>query len=147
MNKRAANIISGSIFTAFGIFIAVSATFTRKVKAPYELGPAFFPIFSGSMLALLGLFISVYEFFKGEKTTIRFISRKFLAGVAVVVIFTILFKLFGYIIASMTAMAGIMVLMRPTPLKKSWIPMTITGILAPVLIWIIFAKLLLVSLP
>jgi hypothetical protein len=49
--------------------------------------------------------------------------------------------------SGMVISAIIMALMRNAPLKATWIPMLLLLIIAPIVIYIIFAKFLLVPIP
>jgi putative tricarboxylic transport membrane protein len=148
VTKRSANIILGVILSAFGIFITCSASLAEGSRQN-EIGPSFFPMMAGILLALLGAYTAIHDCLKGKRVSIRFLSKKFLLGVASLVIFTILLKLLGYILSGIFAMAAIMLLMLSDPLKKKkqWIILVLVGILAPIVIFIIFAKFLLVPLP
>jgi putative tricarboxylic transport membrane protein len=146
MTKRSANVLLGTILAIAGIFIAVSATKAAGSRQN-ELGPALFPVVSALFLAVLGTFTAIHALVKEEKVTIRFISKRFLLGLLIVIGYAVLLKFLGYIISGILFMASVMFLMLTDPVKKAWFPMVITGILAPVIVYIIFRKFLLVPLP
>jgi hypothetical protein len=146
MTKRSANVLLGTILAVSGIFIAVSAAKAAGSRQN-ELGPSFFPMISAIFLAVLGTFTAIHALIKEEKVIIRFIGKRFLLGLLTVIVYAILLKLLGYVISGILFMASVMFLMLTDPVKKAWFPMVITGILAPVIVYIIFRKFLLVPLP
>jgi hypothetical protein len=146
MTKRSANILLGIILVFVGIFMAYSASQARGGRSG-ELGPSFFPTIAAISLSVLGAFTVIHQALKGEKTKMRFFSRKFPIIIGSLAAYTILLRFLGYIICGMLIVAVIMLLMKTEPLRKTWIPIILVMALAPIIVYFIFANFLLVPLP
>ena len=147
MNKRTANMIFGALVLLAG---AVMTYYSLKVKGGHgrhELGAYFFPTLASAALGALGLFTLVKEAVAGVRDPIRFVNRRFLAGVAAIVVYTALLERLGYIVSGVLMAMTIMLLMCNDPLRKKWPFLVIVAVAAPLGIYWIFAKFLLVPLP
>ena len=78
------DILAGSVFIAFGLAFAVIST-TYEVGTPLRMGPGYFPLALGGVLALLGLVIVLKGFVAGEGGEIGTVPWK-AAGLLVVAI-------------------------------------------------------------
>lgn len=145
MTKRSANILLGVVLVVFGSLIVYSASFARRGSG--GISPAAFPTLAAIILVVLGVYTVIRELIKGEKTSLRFYSHKFLIMSISLVLYTILLRLLGYIISGMVIAAIIMLLMKTAPLKKTWLPMLLLLIIAPLAIYFIFSEFLLVPIP
>ncbi|AQZ51178.1 tripartite tricarboxylate transporter TctB family protein [Martelella mediterranea] len=57
--KLNADLISGLLFIAFGLWFCGSSVYGLKIGNAFRMGPGFFPAVLGGLLALLGLVIVV----------------------------------------------------------------------------------------
>ena len=146
MTKRVASIILGAALTGTGGFIAYAASLARG-SSRYDLGPAFFPHAAGIALVILGLYTMVNEYFRGERVVIQFLNRKILLGIAAMAVYTALLRPLGYVASGVLIMTVLMILMCTDSLRKVWGRLLLVGVLAPIAIYLIFAKYLLVPLP
>lgn len=140
-------MIFGAAVLSAGV---VMTYFSLKVKGGHgrhELGAYFFPTVVSAALAALGLFTLVKEWLSGVRDPIRFINRRFWIGVAAIVVYTFLLDKIGYIASGVAMAAAITLLMLTDPLRKKWPFVAAVAVLAPLCIYWIFAKFLLVPLP
>jgi hypothetical protein len=56
--RRRADLLAGAVFVAFGLAFAVTSA-TYEVGTPQRMGPGYFPLVLGGLLALLGVLIIV----------------------------------------------------------------------------------------
>jgi Tripartite tricarboxylate transporter TctB family len=54
--RRRADLLTGAVFVAFGLAFAVASA-TYEVGTPQRMGPGYFPLVLGGLLALLGVLI------------------------------------------------------------------------------------------
>ena len=57
--KLNADLISGLLFIAFGLWFCGSSVYGLKIGNAFRMGPGFFPAVLGGLLALLGLVIVI----------------------------------------------------------------------------------------
>ena len=92
------NFWAGLMFIAFGIGFALIAR-NYQMGTSVRMGPAYFPTVLGAILAVLGLVIFLQSFVVvGEKVP-RFYFRPLILIVAAVVVFGVLLKPLGLVLA------------------------------------------------
>jgi hypothetical protein len=80
------DILAGSVFIVFGLFFAL-VSLTYEVGSPLNMGPGYFPLVLGGVLALLGIVIVGKGFVAGEGEPIGTIPWRSTALIVVAVIF------------------------------------------------------------
>ncbi len=146
MSKRAASMILGGILTFAGIFFAYAVAAARG-SSRYDPGPAFFPRLAAVALAVLGIYTLCHEYFHGERTVIEFLNLRIILGILAMAVYAVLLWWTGYVIAGIFIAGALMLAMCTDAMRQVWGRLLLVGILAPVLIYLIFAKYLLVPLP
>jgi hypothetical protein len=92
------NFWAGLMFIAFGVGFALIAR-NYQMGTSVRMGPAYFPTVLGAILAVLGLVIFLQSFVVvGEKVP-RFYFRPLILIVAAVVVFGVLLKPLGLVLA------------------------------------------------
>ena len=92
--KNQKDLLAGLMFLAFGLAFVIIAGTNYQMGTAVRMGPAYFPILLGGLLAVLGFIIFARSFFSNlpaEATTVRmsFSALDFVAGIAV-------FAILGY---------------------------------------------------
>ena len=84
IQKARRDLLAGGIFVAFGLAFA-GMSLTYEVGTPVRMGPGYFPLLLGGILALLGLLVMVKGFVAGQGEAIGAVPWK-AAGLLVVAI-------------------------------------------------------------
>lgn len=80
------DLLAGGIFVAFGLAFAV-LSLTYEVGTPVRMGPGYFPLVLGGILALLGVLVMVKGFVAGQGEAIGAVPWKATALLVVAIIF------------------------------------------------------------
>lgn len=95
------DIIGGILLTALGLFAAFYAQ-RYEFGSLNRMGPGYFPVALGVVLAVLGLLIAIPAFFRsGERIDIKWKTFGIIIGC--VVLFGATLKLLGIVLATMLA--------------------------------------------
>jgi hypothetical protein len=111
VRKALKDILAGSVFIAFGLFFAL-VSLTYEVGSPLNMGPGYFPLVLGGVLALLGVIIVAKGFVAGERDSIGTVPwRSTVLIVAAVILFGVTVRGLGlvpslFITTVLTAFAG-----------------------------------------
>ncbi len=100
------DIIAGSALLALGLGAAIHAGVNMPVGSARHMGPGWFPLMLGLLLAGLGAFIALPAFFRGG-TLDRFDLRQFLAVCGATLAFALAIRPLGLVpaIVLLTAIA------------------------------------------
>lgn len=112
-SKDTRDIIGGFALVALGLFAALYAQ-RYDIGELQEMGPGYFPVALGILLAILGLFIAIPAFFR-EGTSIEIEWKSLLWVLLSIAIFAITLTTAGLIIATILS-----VLAASVPSKSSW---------------------------
>jgi hypothetical protein len=112
-SKDTRDIIGGFALVALGLFAALYAQ-RYEIGELQEMGPGYFPVALGILLAILGLFIAIPAFFR-EGTSIEIEWKSLLWVLLSIAIFAIALTTAGLIIATILS-----VLASSVPSKSSW---------------------------
>lgn len=112
-SKDTRDIIGGFALVALGLFAALYAQ-RYDIGELQEMGPGYFPVALGILLAILGLFIAIPAFFR-EGTSIEIEWKSLLWVLLSIAIFAIALTTAGLIIATILS-----VLAASVPSKSSW---------------------------
>ena len=98
------DIIAGGIMLAFGLFCAIYAQEHYKLGSATRMGPGWFPMYLGYLLAILGAVIMIPAFFrKGEAIEMQY-KATFLLTLGVF-LFALTIKTIGLVPAVLLQMA------------------------------------------
>ena len=151
-----ANLVGALLFLAFGIWAFLRTLQFQQVKNTY-VQPALFPqimaggiiVFSAALLIQSAVKLASMKEsdpLAERAATIDPRDRGVLAALAVIVLcvfFVAAFKALGYVLASAVISAAIMVLIG----KRNWLQIVLVSILVPLVMWLIFYKVLTVNIP
>jgi hypothetical protein len=112
-SKDTRDIIGGFALVALGVFAALYAQ-RYDIGELQEMGPGYFPVALGILLAILGLFIAIPAFFR-EGTTIHIEWKSLLWVLVSIAVFAIALNKAGLILATILS-----VLAASIPSKSSW---------------------------
>jgi hypothetical protein len=112
-SKDTRDIIGGFALVALGLFAALYAQ-RYDIGELQEMGPGYFPVALGILLAILGLFIAIPAFFR-EGTSIEIEWNSLLWVLLSIAIFAIALTTAGLVIATILS-----VLASSVPSKSSW---------------------------
>lgn len=151
-----ANLVASILFIVFGAWALMQTYGFQEVKNTY-VQPALFPQIMTVGLLIFSIILFVQSVIKlttmketdplAEKAaTIDPREKGVLAALAVIVLcvfFVAAFKALGYVLASAVISAAIMVLIG----KRNWLQIVLVSILVPLVMWLIFYKVLTVNIP
>lgn len=139
------DFLGGALLIALGIFVAVYASMHYRVGEPARMGPGFFPVALGCILAGLGLIVLLLSFrisaYAWEVSPIAW--RSLVAILASVAVFSVLVDRYGLVPATV-ALTFIAALAE---LKFRWRRTLLLAVSLALLSWLIFAVGLQMSLP
>lgn len=152
-----ANLIGSIIFLTIGI-VTLIATFQFKTIKNTYVQPALFPqimivgmlifsavVFVQSIIKLRGM--AKTDPWAAPAASLDFIHNKgvryALIVVVLCVLFVALFKTLGYVLCSAIISFVIMFMIG----KRNWLQMALVSILVPLLMWLVFYKVLTVNIP
>ena len=151
-----ANLVASILFIVFGAWALMQTYGFQEVKNTY-VQPALFPQIMTVGLLIFSIILFVQSVIKlttmketdplAEKAaTIDPREKGVLAALAVIVLcifFVATLKALGYVLASAVISAAIMVLIG----KRNWLQIVLVSILVPLVMWLIFYKVLTVNIP
>ena len=151
-----ANLVASILFILFGAWALMKTYGFQEVKNTY-VQPALFPQIMTVGLLIFSIILFVQSVIKlttmketdplAEKAaTIDPREKGVLAALAVIVLcifFVATLKALGYVLASAVISAAIMVLIG----KRNWLQIVLVSILVPLVMWLIFYKVLTVNIP
>lgn len=151
-----ANLVASILFIVFGAWALMQTYGFQEVKNTY-VQPALFPQIMTVGLLIFSIILFVQSVIKlttmketdplAEKAaTIDPREKGVLAALAVIVLcifFVATLKALGYVLASAIVAAAIMVLIG----KRNWLQIVLVSILVPLVMWLIFYKVLTVNIP
>lgn len=145
---KAADFIGGSAGIALGAYVIFEGS-----KMPPDLimkiGPSFFPDILASGLIIFSVVLIIYAFIgraKGEAEAISLKDKgiqRALVSLLAIIAYTALFEPLGYPLATILLVAGVMVLLGKRQPKE----LAIVSLATTFGVWLIFAKLLKLSMP
>ena len=145
---KTADLIGGGSGIALGCFVLYEGS-----KMPTDLimkiGPSYFPDFLAIGLIIFSLILIIYALLgrsKGHSEPIRLGDKgiqRALVSLLAIVAYAVLLDLLGYPIVTITLVGGIMMLLgKRNPLQIAGVSVATTFI-----VWLLFAKLLMLSMP
>ena len=151
-----ANLVASILFIVFGAWALMQTYGFQEVKNTY-VQPALFPQIMTVGLLIFSSILFLQSVIKlttmketdplAEKAaTIDPREKGVLAALAVIVLcifFVATLKALGYVLASAIVAAAIMVLIG----KRNWLQIVLVSILVPLVMWLIFYKVLTVNIP
>ena len=130
-SKDTRDIIGGFALVALGLFAALYAQ-RYDIGELQEMGPGYFPVALGILLAILGLFIAIPAFFR-EGTSIEIECNSLLWVLLSIAIFAIALTTAGLVIATILS-----VLASSVPSKSSWKTMVILALCVAAITYSVF---------
>ncbi len=152
-----ANLIGALLFGGVAVWALIKTFSFQTVNNTY-VQPALFSQIMAVGLLVFSVILLVQSIAKlmnmkendplaAPAASINFVKNKgVLAGLAVValcVFFVIAFKPLGYVLVSAVVAAVIMLLIG----KRDWVQIVLVSVLVPLLMWLIFYKVLTVNIP
>jgi putative tricarboxylic transport membrane protein len=145
---KTADIIGGSLGIALGGYVLYEGA-----KMPLDLimkiGPSYFPDALAIALIIFSAILIIYALLgraKGEAEAISFRDKgiqRALVSLLIIVVYTALLLPVGYPIMTILLVAGTMVLLgKRDPKQIAYVSLSTTFV-----VWLIFAKLLMLSMP
>lgn len=115
------------------------------VEGAGEGGAGLSPDFMPRWIALCLAFLSLLHFFmaRGEAKTVRLFHRRVLISIALFVLYIAITPLLGYLVASALIMAAYLLHFG----LRRWKTVVLLSVLLPVVLYLFFAKVMLVVLP
>ena len=152
-----ANLVASILFILFGAWALMKTYGFQEVRNTF-VQPALFPQIMTVGMLIFSIILFVQSVIKlttmkeddplaEPDSSINVLKdRGVLAGVAVIVLcifFVAAFKALGYVLVSAIVSAAIMVLIG----KRNWLQIVLVSILVPLVMWLIFYKVLTVNIP
>ena len=139
------DLVAGLLLLAFGLFVAVYASSNYRIGEASRMGPGYFPMVLGWVLAGLGAVVVLLAFRKTLQVLHPppFSLRPFLAVLASILVFSLLVERLGLVPATVALTAVAVFAERPMRLKRSlWLAAGLA-----LIAWLIFTVALNMSLP
>lgn len=154
-----ANLIGALFFIILGIWAWVKTCSFEVVKNSY-VQPSAFPrimivgmlifaviLFIQSLLKLLSMKEGDTDYLAADAPSLNFFKDRSLQAALLVIVMCVLyvalFKTLGYVICSAILAFVIMLLIG----KRNWLQMILVAVLVPLVMWLIFYKVLTVNIP
>lgn len=142
LQKDYRDIIGGLLMMGLGLFVSWYAFENYEIGTANRMGPGFFPVGLGALLAVLGFFIALPAFFRSG-TRMRFEVRTLVLVTASIAVFAMLLKSMGIIVA--TALA---VMISSTADREiTWKGRIFVSIGVATMVWLVFIYGLRMVLP
>lgn len=139
-------LTAGLLFIALGVFVALYASSHYEVGEPARMGPGFFPVAAGWVLALLGVGV-IIPALRGNPNSqtaqTKFGLRPLLAVPAAVLAFGLIVEPLGLIPATLALTAVVVFSERPIRLRRT----ILLGIGLAAISWLVFIVGLKMTLP
>lgn len=138
-------LIAGLSLMAVGLFVALYAWGHYQIGQPARMGPGFFPVVLGSVLALLGVIVALMAFRPTLHVLIPppFAVRPLLAVLASVAVFSLLINRLGLIPATFALTLVAALAERPYKLRRT----VLLSIALSAIAWLTFTLGLQMNLP
>jgi len=133
LNRDLRDIVGGLAMMAIGLFVAWHAYNEYDIGRLARMGPGFFPVSLGIILAVLGFFITVPAFFR-PGSPIKVEVRTLISITVGVVVFGLLLHALGIILATIASVLVVSLADR----SVSWKGRVAIAIGISVVTWLIF---------
>lgn len=154
--KAFANLVMAVIFTVLGIWAYIQTTGFKQVKDSY-VQPSTFPRIMIVAMLICSVFLflqSLYklvkpkvdDYFLTQAASVNPRDKGVIAALIVIalcILFVALFRPLGYVLDSFIVALVIMILIG----KRNWAQIILVSLFVPLLMWIIFYKVLAVNIP
>lgn len=152
-----ANLIGAILFVILGVWALIQTYSFQEVKNTYVQAATFPQIMIVGML-IFSIILTVQSVIKlmtmreddpqaKPASSLNFIKNKGVLAafivIALCVLFVVFFKTLGYVLCSMVLSFVIMILIG----KRNWIQMALVSVLVPLVMWLVFYKVLTVNIP
>lgn len=142
LQKDYRDIVGGLLMMGIGLFVAFFAYENYDPGTLNRMGPGFFPIGLGSLLALFGFLIALPAFFR-KGTAIQFELRTLVLVTTSILIFAALMKTMGIIVATFLAVMTSSLADR----EISWKNRVLVALGVSTIVWVVFIYGLRMVLP
>lgn len=136
------DIAGGGALAALGLGVAAHAGLTHDLGTLRQMGPGFFPVLLGVLLAGLGLVIALPAW-RRQGTARAFAGREALAVLAAIVVFGVFMTPLGLI--ATTALA-VLIAATPAP-RAGWRWRLVLAAAVSLLTWAVFILALKMTIP
>lgn len=142
LQKDYRDILGGLLMMGLGLFVAWYSYENYDIGTMNRMGPGFFPIGLGALLAVLGFFIALPAFFRSG-TSIRFEVRTLVLVTASIAAFAMLLKSMGIIVATAVAV----MLSSLADREITWKGRVLVALGVAAMVWLVFIYGLRMVLP
>lgn len=133
-HKDSKDVVGGLAMTALGVYSAWHAYGNYEMGELVRMGPGYFPVGLGILLAFLGLLIAIPAMLReGEKIHVEW--KTFLLVTLSVGVFALLLKLLGLILATI----GAVIVSSIADHDIKWRTRIITSVSIAALTWVVFS--------
>lgn len=132
------DLIAGALLSGFGVTVAVTATHNYEIGTPSAMGPGFFPMLVGWILAGVGGLIIVFALIN-TKHLVKpppLALRSLLSILAGIAAFSLLIERLGLVPATLALIFIVMLADRPYRLKRAAILAAVLACMS----WLIFIQ-------
>lgn len=141
------HIVFGTILVFLSVFCFFYAATFKSMNGQMDIGPSAFPKFICVCLAICGILLIIREIKSNCQEKALLFNRKFIIGVAAIVIYFIILKPVGFIIASICIVFVETLILLNEPMKKAWPLVVGVSVGTPIILYLIFGVFLGVPLP
>ena len=134
---------AGLMFLGFGLFFAIWATFNYQMGTAVRMGPAYFPVVLGGLLAVLGLIVFVGSFAIEGPPVPAFSYRP-------LILISVGCVLYGYLMKPLGLVGATAALVYVSALgghEFNWKEVTVLYIILIAFSWLVFVKGLTLPFP
>jgi len=145
LNKDLQDLIGGLAMLAIGAFAAIYAYQNLEIGELRRMGPGFFPLVLGCMLALLGALIALPALFRPSAGPLGIDFKALFFVTLALLLFALLLRSLGLLLTSM-----VMVLVATLPLSLAsvgWKTRLLTALGVALVTWVVFILGLGMNLP
>lgn len=133
-HKDSKDVVGGLAMTALGVFSAWHAYGNYEMGELVRMGPGYFPVGLGILLAFLGLLIAIPAMLReGEKIHVEW--KTFLLVTVSVGVFALLLKVLGLILATI----GAVIVSSIADNEIKWRTRIITAVCISAMTWAVFS--------
>lgn len=132
INRDIRDVLGGLLLIVVGLFAAIYAQ-RYELGSLQRMGPGYFPVALGVILAILGVFVLIPALFR-EGTSIKVQWKSLVWVIIGLLIFAILLNVLGLIITSILA-----VIASAMPSDLNWRSKIVLGIAISVITYLIFS--------
>lgn len=139
------DLVAGAVMMVLGLFVALYAGSHYEIGRPAHMGPGFFPVVLGWVLAGLGLVIALFAFRKTVHTLHPplFALRAITAVSIAILVFSLLLEWLGLVPATVALTFVVVFAERPLQLGRT----LLLAISLALISWLIFTVGLQMTLP